>query len=350
MDGAPGRASRSAGSLRLARRRLAIGGQQVTIAVGGRGVPLVLASGLLPTDRLHVQTLSRLASAGFRVVAADVAGSGAAGEGRGLDEYSRLLGRVLDELGICRAILAGHSLGGRLVTELAAGRPELAIALLLVDASVGAPWDELVRLMAVAPLSIGVLGGMLLADTLSTVPLARDVEQALKLSRLAAPVVLGHLGAPWRLLGPGLSALYAPASAPLLDRVRRAGIPVTVVHGDCDLVVPLATARDAARRTAGELVVVHGGTHSWLLQDPETLPAIVRELLAGRLGAACARAVLDAGLDPVAASGPEVEAAFLAEGALVRLLAPPEPPRPVAARRARPPHYRWSRTGATEPA
>jgi pimeloyl-ACP methyl ester carboxylesterase len=319
----------------------------VTIAVGGRGIPLVLASGLLPTDRLYVQTLSRLASTGFRVVAADVAGSGAASDGRGLDDYGRLLGRLLDELGICRAILAGHSLGGRLVTELAAGRPELAIALLLVDAGVGAPWDELVRLMAVAPASIGVLGGMLLADTLGTVPLARDVEQALKLSRLAAPVALGHLSAPWRLLGPGLSALYAPASVPLLNRIRQAEVPVMAVHGDCDLVVPLATARDAARRTAGELVVVHGGTHSWPLQDPETLPAIVHEALTGRLGRACTRAILDAGLDPVRASGREVEAAFLAEGALVRRLAPPDPPMPVAVRRARSPHYRWSRTDVT---
>ena len=50
---------------------------------------------------------------------------------------------------------------------------------------------------------------------------ARDLGQAAKLSRLAVPVVLGHLGAPWRLFGPGLSALYAPASAPLLDQVGR---------------------------------------------------------------------------------------------------------------------------------
>jgi pimeloyl-ACP methyl ester carboxylesterase len=239
-------------------------------------------------------------------------------------------------------VLAGHSLGGRLVTELAARRPERVVALLLVDASVGAPWDMLVRLVGYAPPSVGVLGAMLLADTLGTVPFARDLGQAAKLSRLAVPVMLGHLGAPWRLLGPGLSALYAAASAPLLDRVGAAGVPVVVVHGDYDLVVPMATARDAARRTGGELVVVHGAAHSFLLQDPETLPAIVRELLGGRLGEARARAVAAAGLGPDAPLA-AVDEAFAPAGSRLRLLGPPGPdPRPAPA--PRPPHYRWTRT------
>jgi hypothetical protein len=216
------------------------------------------------------------------------------------------------------------------------------VALLLVDASVGAPWDSLVRLVGWAPPSVGVLGAMLLADTLGTVPFARDLDQAAKLSRLAVPVMVGHLTAPWRLFGPGLSALYAAASAPLLDHVGWTGTPVVAVHGDCDLVVPLASARDTARRTGGELVVVHGATHSWLLQDPETLPAIVRELLDGDLGVACARAVLEAGLDP-AAPLEAVDDAFAPAGTLLRLLGPPE----AALRPAPPPrqpHYGWSRT------
>jgi pimeloyl-ACP methyl ester carboxylesterase len=300
---------------------------------------------------MYVQTLSRLAAAGFRVVAVDVAGSGLSDDGKGLDEYGRLLGRVLDELGVERAVLAGHSLGGRLVTELAARSPERVVGLLLVDASVGAPWDSLVRLVGWAPPSVGVLGAMLLADTLGTVPFARDLGQAAKLSRLAVPVMVGHLTAPWRLFGPGLSALYAAPSAPLLDLVGRTAVPVAAVHGDYDLVVPLATARDTARRTGGELVVVHGATHSWLLQDPETLPAIVRELLGGDLGAACARAVVEAGLDP-GASLEAVDDAFAPAGSLLRLFGPPEPaarPALAVAPGQRRPHYTWTRTGFPAP-
>jgi hypothetical protein len=57
-----------------------------------------------------------------------------------------------------------------------------------------------------------------------------------------------------------------------------------VVHGDLDLGVPLASARDAAARVGGELVVVHKARHSWLLKDPRAFPAIVAELLAGDFG------------------------------------------------------------------
>ena len=333
---------RVAATPRLGQHRLTVDGRQVGVAVGGHGLPLVLASGLLLTDRLYVQTLSRLAATGFRVVAVDVAGSGVSDDGRGLDDYGRMLGRVLDELGVERAILAGHSLGGRLVTELAARSPERVVALLLVDASVGAPWDTLVRLIGYAPPSVGVLGAMLLADTLGTVPFARDFGQAAKLSRLAVPVMLGHLGAPWRLLGPGLSALYATPSAPLLHRIGRTATPVVAVHGDYDLVVPLAAARDTARRTGGELVVVHGATHSWPLQDPETLPAIVRELLDGDVGAACARAVGEAGLDPGAPLA-AVDDAFAPEGTLLRRLGPPGASLGPA-RAPRRPYYQWTRT------
>jgi pimeloyl-ACP methyl ester carboxylesterase len=336
----------AAATLRLARHRLTVEGRQVTIAVGGCGLPLVLASGLLLTDRLYVQTLGRLAATGFRVVAVDVAGSGLADHGHGLDAYGRLLGRTLDQLGIGRAVLAGHSLGGRLVTELAATRPERVIALLLVAASVGGPWDHLVRLLAWAPPSLGLLGTMLLADTVATIPLARDLEQAAKLTRLAAPVAAGHLTAPWRLLGPGLSALYAAASAPLLDRIGQAKVPVTVIHGDGDLVVPLATARDTASRTAAPLIVVHGATHSFMLQDPETLPAIVHDELAGALGTACRRAVAAAGLDPETADPHSVDRAFTPRGALIRLLDPPHAPHRVTPPLARQPHYRWTRIPA----
>jgi len=111
-------------------------------------------------------------------------------------------------------------------------------------------------------------------------------------------------------------------------------------------VVPLSAARDTARRTGGELVVVHGATHSWLLQDPETLPAIVGELLDGDLGAACARAVEEAGLDP-GAPREAVDDAFAPAGTLLRRLGPAEPaprPGPALAPGQRQPHYTWTRT------
>src|SRR4029450_11249314 len=100
LPGAGDPALLTAANPRLARHRLTVDGHQIGVAIGGHGLPLVLASGLLLTDRLYVQTLSRLAAAGFRVVAVDVAGSGISDDGKGLDEYGRLLGRGREEGGV----------------------------------------------------------------------------------------------------------------------------------------------------------------------------------------------------------------------------------------------------------
>src|SRR5581483_116269 len=122
---------------------------------------------------------------------------------------------------------------------------------------------------------------------------------------------------------PFLSVLRSPGSREMLDSLRRNGVPVVVLHGDQDFVVPLAAGRDAARRAGGDLVVIRDGTHSWLLKDPETFPAVMGELLRdGRLGEAYDTALRDAGLDPASATTADVEAAFYAPDARVRALTP----------------------------
>jgi hypothetical protein len=158
-------------------------------------------------------------------------------------------------------------------------------------------------------------------DSLATISFD-DTAQTAKLARLWVKTAWGDVTRPWQLLMPFLSVLRSPGSREMLDDLGRAGVPVIVLHGDHDFVVPLASARDAARRTGGDLVVVRGGTHSWLLKDPEMFPAIMGELLRGRLGDAYEAALVNAGLDPGAATTAEIEDAFYTPGARVRALTP----------------------------
>jgi hypothetical protein len=129
-------------------------------------------------------------------------------------------------------------------------------------------------------------------------------------------------------------------SREMLEALAEARIPVVVIHGDRDLPVPYPTAVDAARRSSGTLVTVKGGTHSWVLKDPETLPAIIAELLDGPLARVRAAALGAAGLLPDA-SPDQVESAFLGPHAWVRRLTPPVELRtgPQHHHRAR---YRWT--------
>jgi pimeloyl-ACP methyl ester carboxylesterase len=323
-------------------------GNRVQVSVAGRGVPLVLVHGYTAEGFLYAQSLSRLVASGFRVVAIDAAGHGGT---EGLEEggadlqyYAGLLGRVVDHLGIEQAVFAGHSMGGRLVTELVARQPRRGIAVVLIDAIVGDTWDGLVQLWRLVPGLMGMTGAALALDTATTVPLLRDPRQALKLSRLWVPVALHNLRRPGGLVGAAVSILRSGPTRWMLDRLAEEGVPVVVVHGDRDVAVPLRTGEDAARRTGGELVVVHGATHAWPLKDPETLPAIVNELLAhGSLGPAVGAAVRAAGLDPARASLTDVEAALCRPGARLPTLDPEAGEEAFVAHSPRRPRYKWTR-------
>jgi hypothetical protein len=145
-------------------------------------------------------------------------------------------------------------------------------------------------------------------------------------------------------MAPGISIIRSSPSHELLEALAEHGVSTFVLHGDRDYAVPLSTARSAAHVANGQLVVIHGASHSWVLKDPETLPGIVYELLGEGLGAAQRRALLHHGLVPGEATPADAEEAFYEHGALVQRLAPAEEtlasgePAPPARR----PRYRWT--------
>lgn len=324
-------------------------GHEVTVAVAGHGVPFVVVHGFMAEGFMYAQSLSRLVGLGFKVVAVDTAGHGGTevlpDSEYDFDAYVELFERALDHLGIRSAVLTGHSMGGRIVAELAAGNPERAIALLLIDPILGRPWDRIVARARVFPPVLAWLGAVILLDTASTFPLLGNRAQAAKLFRLLGPTLLRHVRQPWRLLAPAAAILRSGSSRTLLERIRRFAVPTVVVHGERDYVVPLATGRDAAERSGGDLVVVHRATHSWPLKDPETLPALVQTLFGGRLGRAYEDALGRRGLDD-AATVDEVEAAFYDPSARVLDLTPElrfEGIDPDDQERRHQPRYRFSR-------
>jgi pimeloyl-ACP methyl ester carboxylesterase len=319
-------------------------GHRVGLTVSGHGVPLVVVHGFTAEGFLYHDTLQRLVATGFKVVAIDMAGHGGTQglplSGGHLGDYAVLMGQVLDELGIRKAVFAGHSMGGRVCAQLAAQRPDLTIAVLLIDAIVGDQWDRMVNLFRLQPLLLVPMGAALLLDSVSTLPVVRDPRQAARLGQLLSPIVVNHATHPWRLVGPAASILRTKGSRGILDELAQREVPTFVLHGDRDLIVPLATARSAAKRSNGQLITVKGGGHSWMLRDPETLPAIVTELLAGRLGTAIREAIGAAG----ATSAEELEVLLYEPDAPILALTPDEPAAPRWPLPGRAPRYRWTIT------
>jgi pimeloyl-ACP methyl ester carboxylesterase len=215
----------------LTRRQITLSdGHTVGVTVAGEGLPLVVVHGFSAEGFLYAQSLSRLVKMGFRVVAIDTAGHGATQglplSGHDINDYAELLGRALDELGIERFVLAGHSMGGQLVARLGARWPERTLGVIFIDAIVGDTWDRMVYLFRVSPPLLGVIGALLVMDSVAVVPAFSDPRQATKLMRLVLPTYLGHVVQPWRLIGPVASILFESL------RARRAEAPGGALRGD----------------------------------------------------------------------------------------------------------------------
>ncbi len=273
--------------VQLVRRVIDVDGRAVGVARAGHGVPLVMVHGFGVESLLYAQSLGRLVGLGFEVIAIDIPGHGDSDGlhmSASLTDFVDVLDAAIRRLGIRKAVLMGHSMGGRLVTELAARTPNRSLAVVLLDPIVGQPWDELRTWLRWFPPALAAYGAFAVIDVLSTLPTVVDGRQALKIGsrvrRSAASMVL----TPWNGLIAGAAVLRSGASVDALTKIRIARTPCFVVHADRDLLVPQRAAEDTRARLDATYISVHDAGHSWMVRDPEALPAIMQALLQGRLG------------------------------------------------------------------
>ena len=100
--------------------------------------PVILIHGFISSNLIWSNTLRPLANAGFRVIAPDLPGYGysdkPAAASYTIDEQARAVKRLMDRLGIGRAIIVGASYGGAIAATLALDYPERVEKLILVGA------------------------------------------------------------------------------------------------------------------------------------------------------------------------------------------------------------------------
>lgn len=232
------------------------------------------------------------------------------------------------QMGIRRALVAGHSLGGQIAAYVAADHPELVIELIAINSIIGQFWDH--RMAPLRPLVHDLLEGSV-ANRMRAAALPRvtpllghlvtdSVGMAANAHRADAPTVakvgtslwLGHLLQPHRLLPAGLAILSAPPTVPLLQRIACAKVPVAVLHGLSDPIVSLHDAVSTRDLTHGRLLVVEptrqvASGHSWLLEHCRTLDEIITESLVGPLGTLLRKEVSRHGLHPRLATQATIE-------------------------------------------
>jgi len=119
------------------QRRIEVGGAQVAYAVSGAGPPVVLVHGLGGSGRWWRRNVPALARS-FQVYVVDLVGFGRSRNGGpfALATAEATMLAWLDALRIERTAFIGHSLGGRIVAEVAAMAPGRVSRLVLVSPAI----------------------------------------------------------------------------------------------------------------------------------------------------------------------------------------------------------------------
>jgi pimeloyl-ACP methyl ester carboxylesterase len=265
---------------------------------GGAGGPdIVLVHGL-GGSHLNWDLLAPLLTAHGHVLALDLPGFGlSAPSGR-----AATVGRNVAALeGFVRTrtrppvVLVGNSMGGLVSVLLAARSPALVRGLVLLDPALPAPSRVLRSPAAVAELLLHAVPGVgerVRAARRRRRGPRRTVDDTLRLcgidpARLPPDLVERSVALAARQCDvAGMDRAFLSASRSLawaLLRARRyraacdaIGVPVLLVHGDRDALVPVAAARTVAAQHPGwRYVELPGVGHLPQLQEPEAVARLV---------------------------------------------------------------------------
>jgi pimeloyl-ACP methyl ester carboxylesterase len=203
-----------------------------------------------------------------RVLAIDLAGFGRTRSGgRSVSVHSnqRLLHRFLTEVAGSPAILVGNSMGGLITVLQTHAHPHTVAAAVLVDPALPVgptAWPDPLVGMAFTAYAVPAVGRRLLSGSRRLRSADDNARAVLRLccadaSRVPPDVVGHHLGlARERHIDPDVDAELLVAARSLIWVLGRRGrhaammrgvrVPVLLLHGDRDRLVPIAAARAAA--------------------------------------------------------------------------------------------------------
>ena len=264
-------------NVRLNWHRTTLDGLPAVYGDAGDGPPVVFLHGWGLSARSYAKALPLIAAAGARVVAPALPGFGKSSPLVGEYTFEKLAGWVdelLEHIGIEEpASLVGHSFGGAVATATAWYHPERVRALVLVNSIGGSVWKT------------GGRGERLLADRpLWHWGLRLPGEFRGRDYRKVLPVVLRDLvgnaianpGAVRRAAELARSADLREELATLAER----GLPVSILWGSEDNVVPEATFLAMCKAAGAPGDIIEDAGHSWLLADPEGFGELVTNSLA----------------------------------------------------------------------
>jgi pimeloyl-ACP methyl ester carboxylesterase len=241
--------------------RTTVHGRPALYGVAGEGLPVLFLHGWGLGQHAYKRALKRLVQLGCRVYAPALPGFGGTadlpGDDLSFEGYASWTAAFLDALGVTEPVfLVGHSFGGGVSIKLAHDFPGRVRYLVLVNSlggsMAGRPlWDWGIHFPGdVSPFKFRQVLPVVLEDAL--------------------PNVIRNPRAMWKVANLARTADLTPE----LEEIKARELPVVVLWGDKDKIIP-KTAFDALCVAIGKEGSVIEGTHSWLLADPDAFVEVI---------------------------------------------------------------------------
>ena len=241
---------------------------------GPAGAPAVVFSNSLGTDFRVWDALMPLMPAGLRVIRYDKRGHGLSDCPAGpwqIADHAADLAALLDRLGVTQTVVVGLSVGGLIGQQLAAMRPDLVRALVLMDTAARIGNEEMwnTRIATVRSKGIAALAGPILERWFSARFRAENPALPLWRAMLTRTPMEGY-------------ALTSAAirDADLTESTRRLAIPVLAMAGSEDGSTPPDLVRATADLIAGaRFHVIDGVGHLPCVEAPEETARLIAGFL-----------------------------------------------------------------------
>ena len=277
---------------RVRQRVALIHGHRRAYRIGGSGPALLLIHGMADNSSTFEPIMEQLAE-NYTVIAPDLLGHGRSDRPRAdysLPAFTNAMRDLLLYLGIDRATLVGHSLGGGIAGQFTYQYPEVVERLVFVNTGGVTRSVSPVLRAAALPLSevairaMGLPGAMPVAgaalNLLGRVPIKLFVDNAECVRVLAE---LPHSGTP-RAFARTLRSVVDPMGqvVTMLDRsYLGAAVPALIVWGSADPIIPVEHAHLLhATLPTSRLEVFDGAGHFPFRSDPQRFVAVLTDFLA----------------------------------------------------------------------
>jgi pimeloyl-ACP methyl ester carboxylesterase len=253
-------------------QRTTVQGLPAAYSVAGAGMPVVLLHGWAVAQHTYRRVIEAIAEQGCMVIAPAMPGFGGTrdlvNDAFSLSGYAKWVADLLDALEIAEpAVLVGHSFGGGVAIKLAHDMPERVRSLVLVNSIGGSAWRSGRTLRSIAERPLWDWGLHFPSDIW-------PVRQATRV----LPVVVGDLFPnlmrnPRAIVRVANLARRADLRAEL-ERLRDRGLPITILWGTRDGIIPRESFEALCVASGVEGTVVEG-SHSWLLADPNRFGEVI---------------------------------------------------------------------------